>query len=201
MTVASTPLPATTSCLFTQTPKTTTSSWVLRKERATPSSPSIWTKTRSVTAGKFWTVQYEAIAHPDAGDGSGGTHDEPVDLTTTLFVTASRDLEFDLTNAPSGQNLFIMFGDGSISDDPSEVGIVATGKNPLDQSANPGTTITAGDTVNTSQGGGDTTFGINNQMIDERRGHLLHLRHGTRTDLHRPQPGSERGGYRSQYPV
>ncbi len=116
---------------------------------------------------KLWTVQYEAVFHTVPGDGTTpqGSHDEvdPVDLTGNIFATVFRNLEFDLTNAPSGQNLFIMFGDGDISDGDSEVGIVATGREPADQSAGEG--ITSGDTVNTSQAGGPTTFGINNQML------------------------------------
>jgi hypothetical protein len=121
-------------------------------------------ESTDLTAAKIWTVQYEALAHPDAGDGTDGSHDEVLSLANTLFVTASRDLEFDLTNAPSGQNLFIMFGDGNITDGDAEVAIVATGKNPANQSA--GESITTGDTVNTSQAGvGDATFGINNQML------------------------------------
>ena len=101
-----------------------------------------------------------------------GSHDEieTVELNGDIFASAFRDLEFDATNAPSGQSLFITFGDGNITDGSSEVGIVATGKNPLDQSANPGVAITSADTVNTSQAGGPTSFGVNNQMIVENEG-------------------------------
>ncbi len=126
---------------------------------------------------KLWTVQYEAVFHTTSGDGTTpqGSHDEvePVDLTGNIFATAFRDLEFDLTNAPPGQNLFIMFGDGDIPDpqDLTEIGVVATGRDPLDESANPGTAISAGDTVNTSQAGSNpTVFGVNNQMITAAAG-------------------------------
>ncbi len=124
---------------------------------------------------KLWTVQYEAVFHNEPGDGTTpqGSHDEfePVDLTGNIFATAFRDLEFDLTNAPAGQNLFITFGDGDIADppDPTEVGIVATGRDPANQSE--GENITTGDTVNTSQAGSNpTVFGVNNQKVDELEG-------------------------------
>ncbi|NEP88884.1 MAG: hypothetical protein F6K18_19715, partial [Okeania sp. SIO2C2] len=122
-----------------------------------------------LTAGKIWTVQYEAIFHDKPGDGTGGSYNEPLDLTDKLFVTASQDLEFNLANAPSGQNLFIMFGDGNITDGNDEVGIVATGKFPANESE-PDQDINDGDTVNTSQAGGPTTFGVNNQQINEGEG-------------------------------
>jgi hypothetical protein len=125
-------------------------------------------ESQDLTSAKIWTIQYEAIAHEVDGDGTGGSYDDSLDLTDKLFVTASRDLEFDLTNAPSGQNLFIMFGDGDVTDVDTEVGIIATAKNPANESD--GESITKGDTVNTSQGGGKTTFGVNNQMIDEGEG-------------------------------
>ena len=132
---------------------------------------------------KLWTVQYEAVIHTVPGDGTTpqGSHDEvePVDLTGNIFATAFRDLEFDLTNAPPGQNLFIMFGDGDITDpqDLTEVGVVATGRDPANQSGldpddpDDDISINTGDTVNTSQAGSNpTVFGVNNQMITAAAG-------------------------------
>ncbi len=57
-----------------------------------------------VTSAKIWTVQYEAISNPDAANA-----DDPVNLTDKIFVSVSQDTEFNLANAPSGQNLFLMF--------------------------------------------------------------------------------------------
>ncbi len=123
-----------------------------------------------VTGGKIWTVQYEPFKNPDASNP-----DDPIDLTNIVFVGASQDLTFSLANAPSGQNLFLMFttanptvvNDGGVLriTDPT---IIATGKDPADQSS--GANITTGDTINTSQAGGPTTFGTNNQMIVEQEG-------------------------------
>jgi len=48
------------------------------------------------------------------------------------------------------------------------VSIIATGKDPLNQSN--GGNISSGDTINTSQAGGPTTFGTNSQMITEQEG-------------------------------
>jgi hypothetical protein len=119
--------------------------------------------TSEITGGKIWVSLFEAISHPDATDP-----DDAVDLTNRVFVTSSEHLQFDVSNAPSGQNLFIMFGDGNITDGDAEVGIVATGEFPANESE--GVNISTGDTVNTSQAGGPTTFAINNQLINEGEG-------------------------------
>ncbi len=64
-----------------------------------------------VTGAKIWTVQYEAISNPDATNA-----DDPVDLTDKVFVSVSQDTEFNLADAPSGQNLFLMFTNGHSDD-------------------------------------------------------------------------------------
>ncbi|MDX5413839.1 MAG: hypothetical protein LPK02_12435, partial [Rhodobacterales bacterium] len=114
-------------------------------------------------SAKIWTVQFEPIAHTDPQ-----STDEAVDLTDVLYVSASRDLTFSLQDAPSGQNLFIMFGDGEITEGESEIGIIATGRSPANTSQ--GEAVNSGDTVNTSQAAGANTFGVNNQMINEGEG-------------------------------
>ncbi|MDR6429307.1 hypothetical protein J2738_005472, partial [Variovorax paradoxus] len=105
-----------------------------------------------VTGAKLWTVQYEAISNPDASNP-----DDAVNLADKLFVSVASASEFSFANVPSGQNLFAMFGNTSAA-------IVVTGKNPANEST--GANINTGDTVNTSLGGGLTTIGTNNQMID-----------------------------------
>ncbi|MDH4567173.1 hypothetical protein E8E95_10820 [Pseudomonas sp. BN414] len=119
-----------------------------------------------VSGGKIWTVEYQPLKHPDTTNP-----DDALNLADKVFIGTSEDLVFSLANAPSGQNLFLMFTtatptvvNGRITD-PT---IIATGKNPADQSA--GANITTGDTINTSQAGGPTTFGTNNQMITEQEG-------------------------------
>ncbi len=119
-----------------------------------------------VTGGKIWTTQYLAIKHPDITNA-----DDAVNLLEKLYIGTNQDLEFSLANAPSGQNLFLMFTtatptivDGRIGD-PT---IIATGRDPANQST--GVNITTGDTINSSQAGGPTTFGTNNQMIVEGEG-------------------------------
>ncbi|WP_404824337.1 DUF5801 repeats-in-toxin domain-containing protein [Pseudomonas benzenivorans] len=123
-----------------------------------------------VSGGKLWMVQYQPLQHPDATDP-----DDAVDLSNLVFVGTSQDLVFDLANAPSGQNLFLMFtkANPETFDDNgvtriSSPSIIATGKNPADQSS--GVNINTGDTINSSQAGGPTTFGTNNQMITEQEG-------------------------------
>ncbi|NWL75497.1 hypothetical protein DM872_01325, partial [Pseudomonas taiwanensis] len=119
-----------------------------------------------VSGGKIWTVEYQPLKHPNTNDP-----DDALNLADKVFIGTSEDLVFSLANAPSGQNLFLMFTTAT----PTVVGgritdptIIATGKSPADQSS--GANITTGDTINTSQAGGPTTFGTNNQMITEQEG-------------------------------
>ncbi|MFR0688061.1 DUF5801 repeats-in-toxin domain-containing protein [Enterobacterales bacterium AE_CKDN230030158-1A_HGKHYDSX7] len=123
-----------------------------------------------VSGGKIWTVEYQPLKHPD-----GSNPDDALNLLNKVYIGTSQDLTFSLANAPSGQNLFLMFttatptvvNDGGVLriTDPT---IIATGKDPANQST--GANITTGDTINTSQAGGPTTFGTNNQMIVEQEG-------------------------------
>ena len=123
-----------------------------------------------VSGGKIWIVEYQPIQHPGTANP-----DDSVNLMDKVYIGASQDLAFSLLNAPSGQNLFLMFtklNPGTeIVDTVTRITdptIIATGKNPADQSS--GVNITTGDTINTSQAGGPTTFGTNNQMIVEQEG-------------------------------
>jgi len=140
-----------------------------------------------VTGAKIWMVQYEAMANPDAANP-----DDAVNLLNKVFVSVSQDTEFNLSDAPSGQNLFLMFTktdptivNGRISD----VSIIATGKDPANQSGpNPNITgddinISTGDTINTSKAGGPTTFGTNSQMITEQEGIRFTFVTGARADV------------------
>ncbi|BEP62424.1 hypothetical protein GmRootV213_29780 [Variovorax sp. V213] len=132
-----------------------------------------------VSGAKIWMVQYEAISNPDAANP-----DDSVNLLNKVYVSVSQDTEFNLANAPSGQNLFLMFTksdptivDGRISD----VTIIATGKDPANEST--GVNINTGDTINTSQAGGPTTFGTNSQMITEQEGIRFTFVTGARADV------------------
>jgi hypothetical protein len=136
-----------------------------------------------VSGGKIWTVEYQPLKHPGITNP-----DDSLNLLDKVFVGASQDLEFSLANAPSGQNLFLMFT--KLNPATETVGgvvritdpvIIATGKNPADQSS--GVNITTGDTINTSQAGGPTTFGTNNQMITEQEGIRYSFVTGARQDM------------------
>ena len=123
-----------------------------------------------VSGGKIWTVLYQPLYHSDTS-----TADDSVNLLNKVFIGTTQDTEFSLANAPSGQNLFLMFTTANPTVATVDgvaritgVTIIATGKNPADQSS--GANITTGDTINTSQAGGPTTFGTNNQMITEQEG-------------------------------
>ncbi|WLG48277.1 hypothetical protein [Pseudomonas sp. FP1742] len=135
------------------------------------------------TGGKIWTVEYQPLSHPDASNP-----DDAVNLLDKVFVGASQDLEFSLKDAPSGQNLFLMYtvANPTVVDDAgvlriTDPTIIATGKDPADQSS--GVNINTGDTINTSQAGGPTTFGTNNQMIVEQEGIRYSFVTGARQDV------------------
>ncbi len=115
------------------------------------------------TSAKVWMVQYQALHNVNPND--------PNDVLTLgndlgVFVNSLQD--FSLAGAPSGQNLFLMFGDGTPA--AGETAIIVTGKHPINQSDPSAASLTSGDTVNTGQGGGMTTIGSNNQMIDPNEG-------------------------------
>ncbi|CAI8912136.1 DUF5801 domain-containing protein [Pseudomonas chlororaphis] len=136
-----------------------------------------------VSGGKLWTVEYQPLKHPDASNP-----DDALNLLNKVFVGASQDLKFSLANAPSGQNLFLMFttANPTVVDDGgvlriSDPTIIATGKDPADEST--GVNINTGDTINTSQAGGPTTFGTNNQMIVEQEGIRFTFVTGARQDV------------------
>ncbi|WLG82620.1 hypothetical protein PSH97_15915 [Pseudomonas cucumis] len=144
-----------------------------------------------VTGGKIWTVEYQPLSNPDATDP-----DDPVDLEDLVFVGASQNLEFSLDKAPSGQNLFLMFTTATPATETvngvvriTDPAVIATGKLPANQSGlDPNSTaddinITTGDTINTSQAGGPTTFGTNNQMITEQEGIRFSFVTGARQDV------------------
>ncbi|MBP5077255.1 hypothetical protein HUS84_25490, partial [Pseudomonas chlororaphis] len=136
-----------------------------------------------VSGGKLWTVEYQPLKHPDANNP-----DDALNLLNKVFVGASQDLKFSLADAPSGQNLFLMFttANPTVVDDGgvlriSDPTIIATGKDPADEST--GVNINTGDTINTSQAGGPTTFGTNNQMIVEQEGIRFTFVTGARQDV------------------
>lgn len=111
-----------------------------------------------LSGAKLWMVQYEAIKDPTTDP------DESLNLLNHVWVTVNQQQTFSLANAPSGQNLFLIMGN-------ADVGIVVTGQHPANESS--GANITTGDTVNTSQGGGTTTIGNSNQMVDAGEGMIF----------------------------
>ncbi|ETD38004.1 hypothetical protein U724_14115, partial [Pseudomonas chlororaphis subsp. aurantiaca PB-St2] len=130
-----------------------------------------------------WTVEYQPLKHPDASNP-----DDALNLLNKVFVSTVQDAGFSLANAPSGQNLFLMFtaanptviNDGGVLRITNPT-LIATGKDPADQSS--GANINTGDTINTSQGGGPTTLGTNNQMIVEQEGIRISFVTGARQNV------------------
>ncbi len=72
-------------------------------------------------------------------------------------------LEFNFDGLPSGQNLFGMVAD---ADDPDGSGVLFFGGAAIINDPGNGQFTNASDTINTSKGGGPTTIGVDNQMID-----------------------------------
>jgi hypothetical protein len=134
------------------------------------------------TGAKLWTVQYEAISHPDGGTTS---FDEAVDLDGLVYVTANEAQTFSFANAPSGQNLFMMFGDSSQA-------LLITGEDPANQSA--GENVSSGSTVNSSQGGGTTTLGTDGQQVKAQKALVVTFVSGANPDyLAGPGAGNNPG--------
>jgi hypothetical protein len=138
---------------------------------------------------KVWLVEYQPIEHGTDGS-SFATHDDTRILFDPLYVTVSNRNDFSLEGAPSGQQLFLTFGDGTPA--AGEVAIVVTANNPANQSgANPNSTaddinFNTGGTVNTGQGGGGTTLGHTNQMVDPSEGLYFTFVMGAHTGLSVP---------------
>lgn len=114
----------------------------------------------TATGAKVWMVQQEPLKHPNTSNP-----DDVVDMTDHLWVTASQDAAFDFAGLPSGENDFLMFKAGS-----SNVGLVVTGMDP-DRVDAAGKDV--GDNVSTSQGGGGTTIGTNNQAVNPGEGMIF----------------------------
>ena len=139
----------------------------------TDAAGNVLSSDLNATGAKVWMAEYLPIQHGTAGS-TASAYDDARSLFDPLYVGVSTYQDFSLAGAPSGQNLFLMYADGSPA--AGETAIVVTGKHPANQSgADPNSTaddisITTGDSVNTGQGGGATTIGTNNQMIDPNEG-------------------------------
>ncbi|MER8576803.1 DUF5801 domain-containing protein [Mesorhizobium sp. M1338] len=101
-------------------------------------------------------VQFEAIDNPDTTNP-----DDPVNLSGLIDVAITSPKVFNFDTLPSGQNLFGTVGD-------ADAAIVVIGRD-IDLKAD-NTFTNSSDTINTSQGGGTVTIGINNQMFDAGEG-------------------------------
>ncbi len=145
-------------------------------------------KTSGITTGaKMWTVIADGytIAH-DVDGSTVADHDDFLDLTDKLFVSAIGENNFSFANAPSGQNLFMMFGDTSLA-------ILITGEDPANQSAGQHVS-NDGDTVSSSQGGGPTTLGTEGQHIKAQKALVVTFVTGANADyIAGPNAGNNPG--------
>ncbi len=97
----------------------------------------------------LWSIQFEAIQNPDPNNS-----DDVVDLGNSLHIGAAGDFALDFGTLGSGQLLYGSFGNATLA-------VIVAGR---DQVAAGGI-----DSINTSQGGGSITIGVNNQMFDPAR--------------------------------
>ncbi len=97
-----------------------------------------------ISGAKIWTIVNSnyTFLHPDTT-----MVDESIDLANLIYVSGTAQQEFDLSTLASGQNAWNAFGD---ADDQ----IIVISDDWLTQ------------TVNTSKGGGNTTIGNSNQLLD-----------------------------------
>ncbi len=139
----------------------------------TDSSGAVQTSDVDAYGAKVWMVEYEPLQHGITGT-TFAAYDDARTLTDPLYVTVGTRSEFSLEGAPSGQNLFLAFGDGTPT--TTETTIIVTADNAANQSGDNAAdtaddiSITTGGTVNTGQGGGGTTLGHTNQMVDPGEG-------------------------------
>ncbi|MFL6787478.1 MAG: DUF5801 repeats-in-toxin domain-containing protein [Sphingomicrobium sp.] len=108
-----------------------------------------------LTSAKVWMVQFEPLANTNPANV-----DDPLSMTG-LGVGAGVSSEFSFAGLPSGQNLFGMVGSTTSA-------LIVIGKLPVLNAD--GTFTNTSNTINTSQGGGNTTIGVNNQMFDAGEG-------------------------------
>ncbi|WP_292390458.1 hypothetical protein [Mesorhizobium sp.] len=118
----------------------------------------------------FNIVTYVPIFHPNSTDP-----DDAVNLGNTLKLAATETLNFGFAGAPSGSNLFMMFGS------PSSTQIVVIGEDPLNQSE--GGNITTKDVLNISQAGSTTSFGVNGNQINPDEGAFITYVTGANTNF------------------
>jgi len=97
-------------------------------------------------------VTFIPLDHPDDTN-----HDDRVDWTDLLNITATGSTSFDFDALKSGSSLWVAVGSSS-------GGVLVTGGSP-DVDGN-GKKTNDSDVIHTSQGGDGTTIGINNQLFD-----------------------------------
>lgn len=100
------------------------------------------------------TISYVPLQSPTSSDP-----DETVDLGNFLHISAQDDQSFDFSALASTKFLYGVVGS-------VDAGFLVIGKDPvLKQDGTPATGGAAGDLINSSQGGGGVTIGVNNQQF------------------------------------
>ncbi|WP_342242064.1 DUF5801 repeats-in-toxin domain-containing protein [Inquilinus sp. OTU3971] len=92
-----------------------------------------------------------------------------------LHDPPAAELQFGFAGAPSGSNLFMIFGDTASAQ------IVVIGEDPLNQSQ--GGNINTKDVLNISQAGSTTSFGVNGNQINPDEGAFITYVTGTNTNF------------------
>ena len=110
----------------------------------------------------YYTLSLQDLT--TAGDGTI-TGDLDSWVFTVHNAPSAPPLEFNFAGLPSGQNLFGMVASAGAPNGP---GVLFFGED--SQIKNNGEFTNTSDTINTSQGGGPTTIGNTNQMVDQGEG-------------------------------
>jgi hypothetical protein len=134
------------------------------------SKEDVFNAGKTSDAVTFHIVTYVPIFHGDSADP-----DDAVNLGDHLRLAAGETTSFSFAGAPSGSNLFMMFGN------PNSTQIVVIGQDPLNQSE--GGNISTKDVLNISQAGSTTSFGVNGNAINPDEGAFITYVNGANTNF------------------
>lgn len=117
----------------------------------------------------FYTYELKDLKDALGMPGTDGILDTAV--FTVHDVPPASSPDFNLNDLASGQNAFGLLASHADSNpltpiDPDGPAIVFFGRNSEYNSPMDGTKTNTSDTINTSKGGGPTTIGVSNQMVD-----------------------------------
>ncbi|MBI3146224.1 MAG: hypothetical protein HYZ18_13420, partial [Pseudogulbenkiania sp.] len=123
----------------------------------------------NVTGAKLWVVEYLPLQH----DVTSNPDDFVSIVADGLFLTLLEQFNFSFAGAPSGKSLLMTFGD------PNTAQVIVTGQHFTFDNSQNHIDENQSEEVNTSQGGGPTSLGNENQLVNPGEGLLFTLVTGT----------------------